>query len=69
MEGGFTSIGQVHPEGGPLVILYTIDLPDAESRIVSAGGKVVKPAYAFPGGRRLHFADLDGYELAVWSEH
>jgi predicted enzyme related to lactoylglutathione lyase len=22
----------------------------------------------FPGGRRFHFADPDGYELAVWSE-
>jgi hypothetical protein len=27
----------------------------------------VKPAYAFPGGRRFHFSDPDGYELAVWS--
>ncbi|WP_376750334.1 VOC family protein, partial [Agrobacterium pusense] len=23
--------------------------------------------FAFPGGRRFHFTDPDGYELAVWS--
>ena len=25
-------------------------------------------AFAFPGGRRFHFADPAGNELAVWSE-
>ena len=24
--------------------------------------------FAFPGGRRFHFTDPDGYELAVWSD-
>jgi predicted enzyme related to lactoylglutathione lyase len=33
-----------------------------------AGGKIVKPIFSFPGGRRFHFADPSGYELAVWSE-
>jgi uncharacterized protein len=28
----------------------------------------VKEPYAFPGGRRFHFEDPDGYELAVWSD-
>lgn len=22
----------------------------------------------FPGGRRFHFTDADGYELAVWTQ-
>lgn len=35
---------------------------------IDYGGTIVTPAYAFPGGRRFHFADPDGYELAVWSE-
>jgi uncharacterized protein len=35
---------------------------------VAAGGKILKPIYAFPGGRRFHFADPAGNELAVWSD-
>lgn len=40
----------------------------ARALIEAAGGKIVKPAYDFPGGRRFHFADPDGYELAVWTK-
>ena len=29
---------------------------------------IVKPIFAFPGGRRFHFRDPSGNELAVWSE-
>jgi len=68
MKGGFTTMGAVQAGGGPLVILYARDLADTQSRIESAGGQIVKPIFAFPGGRRLHFTDPDGYELAVWSD-
>jgi len=33
------------------------------------GGVIVKETFAFPGGRRFHFADPDGNTLAVWSDH
>jgi predicted enzyme related to lactoylglutathione lyase len=36
--------------------------------VLEAGGKVLEEPYAFPGGRRVHFADPSGNELAVWSE-
>ena len=36
-------------------------------RAEAAGGKIVKPVFEFPGGRRFHFTDPDGYELAVWT--
>lgn len=49
------------------MILYANDLAGAQRRIEAAGGRIVKPAYDFPGGRRFHFADLDGSQLAVWS--
>jgi uncharacterized protein len=49
------------------VILYADDLEDVQRRIESAGGRVAKPIFSFPGGRRFHFLDPDGYELAVWS--
>jgi predicted enzyme related to lactoylglutathione lyase len=67
LEGGFTTNGLVKP-GGPLVILYADDLAQMQSRVEAAGGRIVKPIFAFPGGRRFHFEDPDGYELAVWSD-
>ena len=33
-----------------------------------AGGKITRAIFAFPGGRRFHFTDPSGNELAVWSE-
>ena len=67
LTGGFTTQGTPR-SGGPLVILYADDLADAQRRVEAAGAKIVKPAFSFPGGRRFHFEDLDGYELAVWSK-
>jgi len=67
LTGGFAAGGDVRT-GGPLVILFADDLAGAQKRVESAGGKIVKPVFDFPGGRRFHFADPDGYELAVWSD-
>ena len=68
LTGGFTTLAPVSAKGGALVILFADDLEDALARVEKAGGTVVKPIFAFPGGRRFHFADPDGYELAVWSD-
>jgi hypothetical protein len=54
--------------GGPLVVLYSRTLDDTASKVREAGGKIVKEPYTFPGGRRFHFSDPSGNELAVWSE-
>jgi hypothetical protein len=67
MTGGFDAGGPV-ATGGPLVVLYGTDLDDIQSAVTAAGGSIVKPLFEFPGGHRFHFSDLDGYELAVWSE-
>jgi predicted enzyme related to lactoylglutathione lyase len=37
------------------------------SAVRAAGGVVVQGPYPFPGGRRFHFTDPSGNELAVWS--
>jgi len=66
LTGGFAK-GEARGAGGPLVIFYANDLDDVQRRIEAAGGRIVKPAYDFPGGRRFHFADPDGYQLAVWT--
>lgn len=67
LEGGF----QADPDEGqarPLPVLYAHDLEGMLAKVVTAGGAVVKPIFAFPGGRRFHFRDPAGNELAVWSE-
>lgn len=66
LTGGFTTGEAVRP-GGPLVILYADDLSATQERIEAAGASITRPVFAFPGGRRFHFRDPDGYELAVWS--
>ena len=53
--------------GGPLVVLYSDDLDASVSAVWAAGGVVVQGPYPFPGGRRFHFTDPSGNELAVWS--
>jgi len=52
----------------PLVILLTSDLDTARARVTAAGGKVLGPDHVFPGGRRFHFVDPAGNELAVWTK-
>lgn len=67
LTGGFAK-GVPSPSGGPLVILYAEDLAAVQRRLEAAGASIVKPIFSFPGGRRFHFRDLEGYELAVWSD-
>ena len=52
----------------PLVILFTADLEAMEARVKAAGGTITRPIFSFPGGRRFHFRDPSGNELAVFSE-
>jgi len=67
LAGGFNKELQV-AHGGPLAVIYAIDLIACEAKVKTAGGKIVKDAFDFPGGRRFHFTDPSGNELAVWSE-
>ncbi|HEU4473155.1 MAG TPA: VOC family protein [Flavisolibacter sp.] len=66
VDGGFTTGNPVR--GSVLVILYSADLEATRDKLIAAGGAIEKEIFAFPGGRRFHFIDPDGYELAVWSE-
>ena len=67
LEGGFQADAS-EAVARPLPILYAADLEDALEKVQSAGGAIVKPIMAFPGGRRFHFHDPAGNELAVWSD-
>lgn len=71
VEGGGFCKGEAHDaqaKYAPLVVLYSADLEATEKAVVAAGGSIVVPTFAFPGGRRFHFSDGVGNVLAVWSE-
>ena len=67
---GDTDIGiQASPPDRPAAPLPVIQVKKLEAYLTAveaAGGRIVKPITAFPGGRRFHFADPSGNELAVW---
>ena len=67
LGGGFT-MSASPVKGGALVVLYAKSLDDTKRKVVAAGGRIVIETFEFPGGRRFHFADPSGNELAVWSE-
>ncbi len=67
MSGGF-SVDSAVGSGGPLIVLYATDLAGIKDRVREGGGRIVRDIFEFPGGRRFHFADPSGNELAVWSE-
>ena len=68
LNGGFTTAGTAKT-GGVLVVIYAADLEAMEKKVLQAGGTIVRPTYSFPGGRRFHFTDPSGNELAIWSDN
>lgn len=68
LAGGFALVPEVSA-GGPLIVFYATDLEAIESGVKENGGRIVRDTYEFPGGRRFHFADPSGNELAVWSDN
>lgn len=69
IDGGFNGEASASDAGvGALVVLYADDLAKTLETVKQAGGTITKPIYPFPGGRRFHFLDPNGNELAVWSE-
>ncbi len=52
----------------PLPVIRVDDLEAAFDSVTKAGGTIARPIFSFPGGRRFHFIDPAGSELAVWSD-
>lgn len=67
IPGGFRKSDEP-PCDGVLVVLYHKDLEAVLEKVREAGGRITKDIFSFPGGRRFHFRDPAGNELAVWSE-
>lgn len=70
MDGGFYKSDNVASTrtGSALVVLYSVELESMQATVEECGGEIIKSIFSFPGGRRFHFADPNGNELAVWSE-
>lgn len=67
LEGGFARSDEAVINGA-LVILYHANLEEIKGKIVDSNGIISLDIYPFPGGRRFHFHDPAGNELAIWSE-
>lgn len=70
IDGGFFRSDQycTTQNGSALTVFYSNNLEQTQRKIERAGGEILKPVFAFPGGRRFHFADPNGNEFAVWSD-
>jgi predicted enzyme related to lactoylglutathione lyase len=70
LDGGFYQSDAVASSGngGALLVLFSTDLAATQAKIEQSGGRILKPVYSFPGGRRFHFVDPNGNEYAVWSD-
>ncbi|HEX7816202.1 VOC family protein [Dyella sp.] len=66
LTGGFFH-GEPSP-GGALVVIYSRSLEQTQAAIEASGGRMTRSIFVFPGGRRFHFVDPDGYAWAVWTE-
>jgi predicted enzyme related to lactoylglutathione lyase len=49
-----------------LAVIRVEDVAAAASAVEAAGGDITRPVFSFPGGRRFHFRDPNGNEVAVW---
>ena len=65
-DGGLRQSAETR-SGGPLVVLYSQELEQSLAAVRSAGGKIVREPFSFPGGRRFQFTDPSGNELGVWA--
>ena len=64
IDGGVD--GSAERVAATMAVVRTDDLDAAEQRVLAAGGIITRPQFDFPGGRRFHFREPGGNELAVY---
>ncbi len=69
LDGGFyqSELTSLAASGSALLVLISDDLEGTQAIVESAGGKISTAIFSFPGGRRFHFIEPSGNELAVWT--
>ncbi len=70
LDGGFfkSDLQSVTANGAALIVLFAHDLEAMKDKVIANGGNICREIFSFPGGRRFHFSDPHGNELAVWSD-
>lgn len=70
LDGGFfrADLAASTRQGSALIVFFSDELEGTLAKVEAAGGVVIKPIFAFPGGRRFHFTEPSGNEFAVWAE-
>ncbi len=70
LDGGFyhSDLAASTESGSALIVFYSERLEETQAKVESAGGRILKPIFPFPGGRRFHFTEPSGNEFAVWSD-
>ena len=70
LNGGFfkSDSSATTESGSALLVFYSKDLEGTLNKVTSMGGKIVRPIFSFPGGRRFHFTEPGGNEFGVWSD-
>lgn len=59
--------GDAHEQSRtPLMVIRVNDLDEARQQVEAAGGVVTFGPFDFPGGRRFHFREPGGNEMAMW---
>jgi predicted enzyme related to lactoylglutathione lyase len=66
IAGGFETTNDPVVNGA-LVVIYHAEIEAIKNKIIAYGGKISIDIFSFPGGRRFHFIDPSGNELAVWT--
>ena len=67
--GGALGVAFLATLAGITALIAVIEVDDLEAGLASveaAGGVIIRPIFAFPGGRRFHFREPSGNELAVY---
>ena len=54
--------------GSVLIIFYGEHLEDLREKVQVNGAEISRDIFSFPGGRRFHFIEPGGNELAIWSD-
>lgn len=67
LEGGFQA-DAAEASAKPLPVLYSQNLEATLEAVKASDAEIKVPIFSFPGGRRFHFIDPAGNELAVWGE-
>jgi predicted enzyme related to lactoylglutathione lyase len=67
LSGGF-DVTMKSKGGSPLVVIFSENLVESREKVAASGGVIVREIFDFPGGKRFHFTDPSGNELAVWSD-